>query len=359
MITFHILYTGKGAGYQSWSTGTIHPDGTISGTWFASDGQSGTWESTDGNAKKYLRNFGNWLGGPSIVTTSSLCWFDMDPSSPDTREFRLIFTPDMLKGANFYKLSASNPGQFYYNVFYVGTLATNDEFEIKLPYPFVTQGANPVHVYSSLNIGPCGCLTVDPASEITGDFTITPSEIDLSSSYDAFGEVATITVKYTSLGYDGFVYVTVHMDYDLKGTNSYNKNYSDDALHLTSTGAIDYTILNGNDYTFNVDYPGSYAYDTYDEVIYNLNVFKKFAGFMGEITDSDGDPVVNQRVDIKIGTKWYNVYTDEDGYYMLAYKHTGKAIAYEVRLNSNSGTKIGEGSLKANGYVECNYKYPP
>src|SRR5262249_49977238 len=85
------------------------------------------------------------LGRCSMITNSSLCTFDEDTSLTGD-QFRLILTPDMSPA--IYKLTASNPGQFYYNVIYVGAGSTT--VTLTIPYPFVTQGAVPLHVYSDV-----------------------------------------------------------------------------------------------------------------------------------------------------------------------------------------------------------------
>src|SRR3989304_7528753 len=70
-----------------------------------------------------------------LMTNTELCSLPND-------QFRLLFTPDMGKG---FKLNATNPGQFYYNMFYVG--AGNETVTLTLPYPWVTQGNMPIHMY--------------------------------------------------------------------------------------------------------------------------------------------------------------------------------------------------------------------
>ena len=47
-----------------------------------------------------------------------------------------------------YVVDNHDPGQFYYNVVYTGAGATT--VGLVLPYPFVTQGATSVHVYSGV-----------------------------------------------------------------------------------------------------------------------------------------------------------------------------------------------------------------
>src|SRR5262249_55588988 len=86
----------------------------------------------------------NPLAECSVVTDSSLCTFDIDSGLADN-EFRVIFTPDQ-NSQSAWKLNASNPGQFYYNV----VSCDSDSLNVTLPFPFVTQGAVPIHVYSDV-----------------------------------------------------------------------------------------------------------------------------------------------------------------------------------------------------------------
>jgi hypothetical protein len=110
---------------------------------------------------------------PSAATDSALCYYDREPDI-DGQQFRLIFTPDMQLWPA-YKLPASNPGQFFYNVFYTG--AGPAGFGITVPEHFETQGANPVHVYTGVSVVEIDgfkCFVPDLDSEIyAGDFSVT------------------------------------------------------------------------------------------------------------------------------------------------------------------------------------------
>jgi len=66
-ITLDITYTGSNPGYTIHATGTIVPDGTLSGTWTSNAGQSGTWVSTQGKA---VANYNNLIGTFNLCTTS-------------------------------------------------------------------------------------------------------------------------------------------------------------------------------------------------------------------------------------------------------------------------------------------------
>ena len=85
----------------------------------------------------------------SKVTDSSLCEFDVDPADGD--QFRLSYVQDKA-ASKTYRLNSSNPGQFYYNVFYAGVPGEEAHLTIQIPYPFVTQGAVPIHVYSDYGL---------------------------------------------------------------------------------------------------------------------------------------------------------------------------------------------------------------
>src|SRR5262249_44158007 len=86
----------------------------------------------------------------SFVTDSSLCGFDFD-SKLAGRQFNVIFTPDP-QGFPGYKLNATNPGQFYYNAIVQGSPGAEANVTMSIPWPFITQGANPVHVYDADDI---------------------------------------------------------------------------------------------------------------------------------------------------------------------------------------------------------------
>src|SRR5262249_37503081 len=106
---------------------------------------------------------------PKAVTNSSLCQFHTD-SSLDGHQFNQIFIQE--SGSSF-RLNATNPGQFYDNVLYAGNPGDNVTLTLKIPYPFVTQGANPVHIYSdvSIPVTPSGLCFIPLGSELSG-FTV-------------------------------------------------------------------------------------------------------------------------------------------------------------------------------------------
>ena len=263
----------------------------------------------------------------SRVTTSSLCPFDVNPEL-DGQQFRLIFTQDPTNPST-YKLTASNPGQFYYNVFYVGEPEAEVALNIDIPEPFVTQGSVPIHVYSDVSIDEGGCFV--PSGELSG-FTIaqTDGQIIVSGSVPS----------------SGLVYVTVHLDYGLKKTVGYTKDASNNALNSPDINDL-------TDYVFTVS---DAMTDT--QTIENQNVFKRDPGFAGMVTDSDENPVPGVTVEIysPTGSLLATVSTDVDGYYFCSHKHTGKTATYTVTLPDYSlSTRV---PIKANALVEVNFTIP-
>jgi hypothetical protein len=311
-----------GDGYDGWSAGNTATCSTSSDE-VGTRTVKGKIRDKDGGETEYTATV--TVLPPSAATDSSLCYYDREPEIGG-QQFRLIFTPDMQLWPA-YKLPASNPGQFFYNVFYTGAGPAN--FSITVPEPFETQGAMPVHVYtevSVIEIDGFECFVPDPDSEIyTGDLS------GLSGLSDT----------------GGFLYVTVHLDYGLEGTTGYIPNFSNDALDASDEVTV--LIPNLNDHIFSVS--GS---QNDSQVIQNVNEFKKIPGFGGLVTDSDGDPVEGATAVITLdGASLGEATTDGDGWYMFVYKHTGKRAGYTVELQ---GYGLSEsGTLKANKFAEVNF----
>lgn len=274
-----------------------------------------------------------WVGAAktacSVITDSNYCLFDKDLQTCG-QQFRLIFTSDP-SNFNAYQLTASNPGQFYYNIFYIGCLKEGHKFTITLPYPFVTKGATPVHIYSLLKIDSDGCFK--PFKDITSQFTITPSTVSISPGFDSFGDEANIAVEANN-AYVGLLCITVHVDYGLKMTGGYGKNLNMDATRLKTDGTTEVIIKNYFVNTFRVIFPNG-AVDM--KGIQNMNVFKKNPGFAGTVMDSGNEnPIKDAKVEIykPDGSKLSTLYTDEDGFFYYPYKHIGKAAQYKIMVSA-------------------------
>jgi hypothetical protein len=276
----------------------------------------------------------------------------------------LIFTPDV-QSQGCYKLNSCNPGQFYYNVFATGTPGSNLTFNVTLPYPFVTQGANPIEVYDSVlptTSGGQTCLT--PGTKTyAGSTQVTLA--NYGSTPTLLGPTpTTCTIPVTvPVPPSGFVFMAIHLDYGLKGTPGYNKDAYNNAV-ICGTNTV--RIPDLRTYTFSV---GGAVSDTATTT--SCNSFKKNPGVGGaanrNLTLSTGLiqlPVANAAAKLTTDAKGTAVIstgtTDDDGWYMLPYKWTGKAATLYVWLTPPGSTKTQMQSitLKANGYVQVDFIIP-
>jgi hypothetical protein len=279
---------------------------------------------------------------PSLVTDSSLCTFDEDTSAQGT-QFRLIYTPDMTSSNpnTYYKLNASNPGQFYYNVFYVGDGSTT--LNITIPAPFVTQGAVPVHVYTGVSTSSSNgqtCLT--PQGDITSSAVIGGVPVTVKQTGSS-----TITVHLPSLVSSGkFAYIAIHLDYGDKGAAGCIKTGTNMLDAQCATPAV--TIGNLTTYTFMS--PGGNA------AIQNENVFKHDPGIGGLVTQNE-NPIAGTTVQIYDGSNHLlgTVTTDSDGWYMWNYKYTGKAATFVVKLPTYGLSQTV--TLKSNSFLLVNFTF--
>jgi hypothetical protein len=296
------------------------------------------------------KNFVNIQLPPSIVTTPSGCPFDIDKNPDNGQQFRLIFTNDPTKTGS-YKLTASNPGQFAYNIFYIGTLGENIKLDISIPFPFVTQGAQPIQLFSSVSKVSCCYVFSGPisANSITSNGTKntkTPSGalgINITDyTTQTFGEVVTVHIEVT-VPASGLVCVTIHLDYGLKGTPGYTQsgNNAVDSLNINDTQTYEFSVSGDQNDV---------------ETIQSENVFKHDPGVAGIVLDSSGNPVSGASVQIKLDGKTVTVTTDEDGYFMYYYKYTGKATTATVTLLGYN--LVQKPTVKSNSLVFVTFTVP-
>ncbi len=286
---------------------------------------------------------------PSLVTSSSLCTFDYDTSTP-ANDFRLLFTPTV--GAPSYKLNATNPGQFYYNIFYSNETdhAVTPVVEITLPYPFITQGAVPVHAYSGVIVKSTNgqyCLT--PQNEIFNTKQAIVTLADYPPSPIVGVTTNTIYVTLPEIPAGGFVYTNIHLDYGLKGTLGYGKDGYNNAIQFGTSPAV-ILIKDGQTYGFEDNLGLSHT-------VQSMNVFKKNPEIGGGAKNNLENPKGNAKVMIYQGTKLMStVYTDIDGWYMWPYKYTGKPTTFTIKLSEFGLSK--SITLKSNGYVQVDFVTP-
>ena len=262
------------------------------------------------------------------------------------QQFRLIYTQDVYDPQK-YKLTSSNPGQFFYNVFY--TEAGPDHavtFTLTIPFPFVTQGATPVHVYSTVTIatGPDGQTCLIPGQEIWN----AKEYITLGrDTYQKMGDTTTITVivPADAVPDSGTLYLNLHLDYGLKSVHGWAKKAktsgcpvppgsnalptdADDADN--GTGVI---ICNFQQYTFTYSAVDGAGTQSDSATVMSENVFKNDPGIAGLVMEADGTPIPDVKVEIYQGTTLMaRLTTDEHGFYMWTYKYSGKPTPFTVKL---------------------------
>jgi hypothetical protein len=278
----------------------------------------------------------------SLVTDSSLCTFDLDTGTgAPGNTFRLLLTPD--QSPSIYKLNASNPGQFYYNVFDGTTTAIS----FTVPYPFVTQGATPIHVYDSVSLQTVnGQTCAVPGHEIANS----GAQITLNSyGSQSPGSTATATITFATP--TDFAYANIHLDYGLKGTTGYAKGGSARTnCNTAPNDALDNVTLNllipdCQTYQFSETDGGADS-----QVASSRNEFKKDPGVAGFVQRANTlAPASGVQVVISGDGKTQTVTTDDDGWYMWSYKYTGKATPFTVTLPAYNLSQTV--TVKSNGFV--------
>jgi hypothetical protein len=313
------------------------------------------------------------------VTSSSLCTFDTSDQCV-SRTFNALFTPDVQLWPA-YKQNATNPGQFFYNLIAAGDAGDVRTVDITIPWPFITVGSQPVHVYDAEDVqitDTNGVTCFIPANSIASyDTTITladwangtnsaPLACDKVDGPAGSG-FCTLSLA-VPIPPSGQAYVNVHLDYGFKGPNvdanlvddivdRYDRGTQDgagyDALVNNSTGNGALAIDNCTEYAFSHDDGSNQDSDS----VFNLNIFKKIAGAFGLVQNaSTGELIAGLTAKlynsagqvVKIGV------TDKDGFYTLEYAHKGKPALYNVCL-SGSFNKCQVVELRANGWSEVTF----
>jgi hypothetical protein len=325
---------------------------------------------------------------PIVVTDSALCTFDVDAEAAG-RQFRLLFTQDPQYMPN-YKLTSSNPGQFFFNGIAYGGPGQTITFPVTVPYAFASQGAKPVHVYSTVDVtvmpgGFCfdleNATTLATVDAVTADIRLADYTVGYVSGIpETQTEMLTITFPDGSYA-PGFFYVNFHLDYDLKGPQAdgpdpnldpdrYGKDAGDNAL-APGTSTVLIPELAPHEFCIDPDGTGG-TFGELCDTVYNDNEFKKNPGVAGVVAElpsgcteiSCGTAVPGARVELVApsGTVVGSAETNADGWYQIVYKHTGKPALYTVNLYSPSSavtpTKSQPVTLKGNGFVEVSFTLP-
>ena len=116
-ITMQIDYDGSS--YHVDAIGTIHGDGSMSGTWTSNTGQSGSWQSTDGAATFQGTVGTGWPG----LFTSTIPKFTFTTDEYGSASWHLNLHDSDFSGAETYTLSVwiNDAG---------GTMLISDNFEV-------------------------------------------------------------------------------------------------------------------------------------------------------------------------------------------------------------------------------------
>jgi hypothetical protein len=280
---------------------------------------------------------------PSTVTNTEFCAI--------TGNVNLIY---IRGGSGTYQLTASNPGQFYDNIFFVGAPGDLVSVNVQLPYPFVTSGARPIQLssaqVSSPSISSCLVPNFDnqtpllisgteasgaplSATSSSGYLIVTLGAYDVSTPSPApMGTHVTLMIAGT-IPSTGFFYLTIHLDYGLKGTTGWTPSPSGcilsgagancNAVNTSPAARISY----GQTYTFPVTITDTTTSSTVTQSpsVSTVNTFKKDPGFAGVVTDMNGNPVAGVKVQIydPNGKLLATVSTDSNGSYSCACKYTG------------------------------------
>lgn len=281
----------------------------------------------------------------SEVTDSSLCPLK-------SNQFVLVYVMDPTAVGGGYKMVASNPGQFYDNVFYYGTPGSTFTLSIQIPYPFVTQGAVPIQVASAVSL-PSGCYV--PSGLVTGLSISAPGPLSPSKAptivlgnYGTSPVIGTTTVTVTVKGSfpsTGLVYVFMHLDYGLKQTTNWMKQTS--PLNAAKSTVL---ITDPQSYAFSADVvPG--------QKVASTNSFKKDPGIAGVVTDSNGNPLSNVQVLIldSRGVKTLaTLTTDGQGFYSWQYKYTGSPTMFTIKVGPPINV-IKSVAMKSNNFIVVNF----
>jgi hypothetical protein len=281
-----------------------------------------TWTATDGAGNTVSAIQTITCVPPSLVTERSGHIFDRDPSTP-APDFRLLFIQDPQNWPCF-RLVASNPGQFSYNVFFTGTPGTLATFNVAVPYPFVTKGAAPIHAYDGVTVVTKGTQQyLLPGRK----FAVSPQQVQLADYGQPPSAFKTIPVTLT-VPASGVVYLVVHLEYGFKGMSGFTKNVRDDAVDCSTGKSI--LIPNHGTYQFSVS-----GAQTGTATLHNENSFKRVPGVAGVVGRKEtGNPVQGTIVVMKnaLGIPVSMAITDQDGFYLLPFKHRGRESVYYVSI---------------------------
>lgn len=239
-------------------------------------------------------------GTPSTITDSA---FQLkDDLSPWT-----ITDFEILLGGKDNKIVATNPGQFYYHqrVKNVATIASVD-FAISWPCQFMTQTGtqgNPLHAYVQ--------YATDPANTWR-DWTPQSSNVVINNQPAAScpkltsgGPPGTATITVNNVPASAKVWVTVHLDYSLKGTLAPSATFGNPPILYTPFASTATIRVSGV----------AIGYSSSSTSL--LGRGKKVTVAYGTMRNASGDPVDNVWVRLSQGSNSAFTQTGLDGTYVF------------------------------------------
>lgn len=282
----------------------------------------------------------------TTIVTNGGCTFDRVDDRAG-HQFPAIFTPQT---GGYYKLSSTNPGQFYLNVVYDGD--QGDDIKITIPFPFVTVSPSAIDVHEDVTAGPNGSgrTCFHPKGSL-----LSKDDDQVTWNYGTGGQTfgATKDVHVTSPE-DGLVYVRIHLAYGLKGVAGMCTKGTGTPPPADCTSPANHHFDGYEPYLFSFTGPN----DSGGGTVESFNVFKKNPG-IGTLAlmSLSGDAILPTTVEYWMGTKKLGSQsTDEDGWSMWTYKYTGKATTFTVKLPAYRLSQ--NVTMKSNGYVSVSFAVP-
>lgn len=244
-----------------------------------------------------------------ISVQSGMTDSDFNPIS----SFDVVFTPD--KSTASYKLVATNPGSYFYNfiVKNIGSTPLNPTITIKIPEEFVFKGTTPIHVFSDMT-----------------------RRTDVTSSTTIATAGQTVSIK-TQIQPESLIYVSVHLDFALKGTTGYSES---DYISYVQGFRILADIEDDSENSFSVK----------NILCTFTGVGQKATAIGGFALDTNTEPKSGLRVEVYDENELVAIsgITPSDGFYFLIIPPGGP---YTVKLvNPVTGNIVKSSSVRVEKY---------
>jgi hypothetical protein len=318
--------------------------------------------------------------------------------------FRRIFSQD-----SAYHYTATNSGQFFYNLSISGNKGEVRHVTLELPWPFVTQGSQPVHVYDSVEFED-GCFK-NMNGAYSFDKHVYLKDYGVNYPTEKTGYLPELKTRKVELEItipdSGFAFIRQHMDDGLKEPNvdvdgdgvldfiSYGKDNADNATDPNNGKTLIPELyvhpFSMWGYKCSAENPSCIIDPSSTDLaisggtsIKNDNDFQKNVGVQGivqyQLSESVSVLVSGMTVELWRGSTFIgSAITDANGSYTIAHKHTGRAADYTVVLvdpflvvgtlggpGTISGWTIGQPpgtmqnvTIKANGVVRADFPLVP